>query len=171
MTEPALINSLLGDLREALVFQRELGLVSIEAPDDVLRPVLKTESQVDRPAVETDNGVASQAARQEIQGMLQLGGAGAGTPKSSSVTSNYQGRELVGLLGEIRDELGPCERCELSRGRTNIVFGVGNPNARLMFVGEGPGRDEDLQGEPFVGKAGQLLTKMIEAMGLRRSDV
>lgn len=64
-----------------------------------------------------------------------------------------------------------CERCKLCAGRTNIVFGSGNPEARLAFVGEAPGKDEDLQGKPFVGRAGQLLTKMIEAMGLKRDDV
>ena len=71
----------------------------------------------------------------------------------------------------IRRELGDCTRCKLSGGRTHLVFGVGNPAAELMFVGEGPGADEDQQGEPFVGKAGQLLTKMIEAMGFRRDEV
>ena len=75
------------------------------------------------------------------------------------------------LLDAVSAELGDCTRCKLHRTRTNIVFGVGNPDARLMFVGEAPGEDEDLQGFPFVGKAGQLLTKMIEAMGLRRDDV
>jgi len=77
----------------------------------------------------------------------------------------------LNVLQSVRDELGDCTRCKLHRTRTNIVFGVGNPEARLMFVGEAPGEDEDLQGYPFVGKAGQLLTKMIEAMGLRREDV
>ncbi|MBI5893542.1 MAG: uracil-DNA glycosylase [Deltaproteobacteria bacterium] len=74
-------------------------------------------------------------------------------------------------LESIKEELGDCKRCKLHKTRTNIVFGVGNPNAKLMFVGEGPGEDEDLQAEPFVGRAGQLLTKIIEAMGLKRSDV
>ncbi len=74
-------------------------------------------------------------------------------------------------LAEVRAVLGDCTRCPLHRGRTNLVFGVGDPDARLMFIGEGPGRDEDLQGEPFVGRAGQLLTRMIAAMGLRRADV
>ncbi len=74
-------------------------------------------------------------------------------------------------LQMIRAEIGDCTRCRLHKGRTHLVFGVGNPNAALMFVGEGPGADEDLQGEPFVGRAGQLLTRMIEAMGLTRSDV
>jgi uracil-DNA glycosylase len=74
-------------------------------------------------------------------------------------------------LPAIRDFIGDCTRCKLSKGRTKIVFGTGNPNAELMFVGEGPGRDEDLSGEPFVGRAGKLLTDMIKAMGLQREDV
>src|SRR5262245_41152607 len=71
----------------------------------------------------------------------------------------------------IREDIGECTRCRLHKGRTNLVFGVGNVNADIMFVGEGPGADEDLQGEPFVGRAGQLLNNMIGAMGLKRSDV
>ena len=74
-------------------------------------------------------------------------------------------------LDEIRHELGDCRRCKLCDGRKQIVFGSGNPRARLVFVGEGPGAEEDVQGLPFVGAAGQLLTKMIQAMGLRRDDV
>lgn len=75
-------------------------------------------------------------------------------------------------LDRIRADIGPdCMRCKLHKGRTKIVFGVGNPKADLVFVGEGPGRDEDAQGEPFVGRAGKLLTQMIEAMGLRREEV
>jgi uracil-DNA glycosylase family 4 len=75
------------------------------------------------------------------------------------------------VLNLIREDLGDCTRCKLHKGRTNLVFGVGNPRAELMFVGEGPGADEDAQGEPFVGRAGQLLNNMIKAMGLRREDV
>lgn len=71
----------------------------------------------------------------------------------------------------VRRELGECARCKLASGRTHLVFGVGNPAAELVFVGEGPGADEDRQGEPFVGRAGQLLTRMIEAMGYRRDEV
>jgi uracil-DNA glycosylase len=75
-------------------------------------------------------------------------------------------------LAAIRENLGDCTRCKLHRlGRRQIVFGVGNPDADLMFVGEGPGADEDIQGEPFVGRAGQLLTKIIESIDLRREDV
>lgn len=71
----------------------------------------------------------------------------------------------------LREYLGNCRRCPLHKGRTNVVFGDGDPRARLMFVGEGPGHHEDRQGLPFVGRSGQLLTKMIEAMGLERSQV
>jgi uracil-DNA glycosylase len=75
-------------------------------------------------------------------------------------------------LDRIRNDIGAdCTRCKLHRSRTKIVFGVGNRTAELVFVGEGPGRDEDEQGEPFVGRAGKLLTQMIEAMSLRREDV
>jgi uracil-DNA glycosylase len=74
-------------------------------------------------------------------------------------------------LEGIRDDLGDCKRCPLHETRMNIVFGEGDPQARLMFIGEGPGADEDRQGRPFVGKAGQLLTKMIRAMNLERSQV
>jgi uracil-DNA glycosylase len=74
-------------------------------------------------------------------------------------------------LEEVRRELGDCRRCKLCAGRKQIVFGSGNPRARLVFVGEGPGAEEDAQGLPFVGAAGQLLTKMIVAMGLKRDDV
>ena len=74
-------------------------------------------------------------------------------------------------LTEIRDDIGECTRCRLHKGRTKLVFGVGNVNADIMFVGEGPGADEDKQGEPFVGRAGQLLNNMITAMGIKREDV
>ncbi len=74
-------------------------------------------------------------------------------------------------LLKIREDLGDCTRCRLHKGRNKLVFGDGNPKAELVFVGEGPGADEDAQGLPFVGRAGKLLTQMIEAMGLQRKDV
>lgn len=83
---------------------------------------------------------------------------------SSSLTKLQQ-------LQNLRAEIGDCIRCKLCEGRTKLVFGDGNPEARLMFIGEAPGFDEDQQGVPFVGKAGQLLTKMIGAMGFKREDV
>ena len=92
-------------------------------------------------------------------------------PSVSLVARMNPEAELAGTLKVIREELGDCTRCKLHAGRTNLVFGVGNPKADLMFVGEAPGRDEDLKGEPFVGRAGQLLTKIIEAIDLTRDDV
>jgi DNA polymerase len=74
-------------------------------------------------------------------------------------------------LLKIREDLGDCTRCKLHKGRNKLVYGDGNPKAQLVFVGEGPGADEDMQGLPFVGRAGKLLTQMIEAMGLQRRDV
>ncbi|HZV46908.1 MAG TPA: uracil-DNA glycosylase [Thermodesulfovibrionales bacterium] len=71
----------------------------------------------------------------------------------------------------LREEIGECRRCKLSQKRTHIVFGEGNPDARLMFIGEAPGREEDVQARPFVGDAGMLLTRLIEKMGLKREDV
>jgi uracil-DNA glycosylase len=76
-----------------------------------------------------------------------------------------------GLLRKLREEIGDCKRCKLSDKRTNIVFGEGNPDAKLMFIGEAPGREEDIQARPFVGDAGMVLTRLIEKMGFRREDV
>jgi DNA polymerase len=95
----------------------------------------------------------------------------AGPPAAAVVDAGDAGAVGAQGLALVREEIGDCQRCRLAGGRRNIVFGVGNPNAHLVFVGEAPGADEDEQGEPFVGKAGQLLTKMIEAMGYRREDV
>ena len=103
----------------------------------------------------------------------------------SSMDSTQSGAHLSGppdivpvftsqaeALKAVREDIGECTRCKLATlGRKQIVFGVGNPNADLMFVGEAPGADEDIQGEPFVGRAGQLLTKIIEAIELKREDV
>ena len=79
--------------------------------------------------------------------------------------------DRAAALQMIRDEIGDCTRCALHKGRNKLVFADGDPNARLMFVGEGPGADEDAQGLPFVGRAGQLLNNMIAAMGLKREEV
>lgn len=92
------------------------------------------------------------------------------TPDASRVSSAPL--DNASALAAVRADIGDCTRCQLhGLGRKQIVFGVGNPNAELMFVGEAPGADEDIQGVPFVGQAGQLLTKIIEAIGLKRDDV
>ena len=74
-------------------------------------------------------------------------------------------------LQQLKEEIGDCTRCKLHKERKNIVFGEGSSGARLMFIGEGPGRDEDIQARPFVGEAGKLLTKLIEKMGMKREDI
>lgn len=79
--------------------------------------------------------------------------------------------DAVAALQVLREHIGDCKLCRLAKGRTNLVFGSGNANADIMFIGEAPGADEDMQGLPFVGRAGQLLTNMINAMGLKREDV
>jgi uracil-DNA glycosylase family 4 len=108
--------------------------------------------------------------------------AGASAMKSAVPASLLPVVQAVSLFEEldrvegdtlelVRENLGECTRCRLHKQRNKIVFGVGNPHAELVFVGEGPGHDEDVQGLPFVGRAGKLLTQMIEAMGLQREDV
>jgi uracil-DNA glycosylase family 4 len=107
-----------------------------------------------------------------------LGQIPTATPTAAPIPTSTASRYALGDRGcgspallAVREEVGECTRCKLAPGRTKLVFGVGSPRAELMFVGEGPGADEDQQGEPFVGRAGQLLTRMIEAMGYRRADV
>jgi uracil-DNA glycosylase len=93
-------------------------------------------------------------------------------PQGIELFSKYPGLEKTETLEALREFIGDCKRCKLAPLRTNLVFGVGDRHAQLMFVGEGPGADEDARGEPFVGRAGQLLTDIIErGMGLKRSDV
>ena len=85
-----------------------------------------------------------------------------------------RGQHLAGpaaALGRLLTEIDGCTRCKLARGRTTIVFGSGDPGARLVLIGEGPGEEEDKQGKPFVGRAGQLLTKMLESVGITRDEV
>jgi len=93
--------------------------------------------------------------------------------ESLDIMENWKdkGTGMPETLEDIQQDLGDCHRCKLAEERTNIVFGVGNPKARLVFVGEGPGYEEDKQGEPFVGAAGQLLTKIIKAINLTREQV
>jgi uracil-DNA glycosylase family 4 len=90
-------------------------------------------------------------------------------PMNSDLSSKLSNKEAA--LKALRKDIGDCKRCRLSKDRKNIVFGEGNPNARLMFVGEAPGREEDSQGRPFVGEAGILLTRLIKKMGFKREDV
>ncbi len=91
--------------------------------------------------------------------------------RASGINEYLTAERSTDSLDSLKTEISNCKRCGLHKTRHNIVLGAGNPKAELMFIGEAPGEDEDLQGLPFVGRAGQLLTKIIEAMGLKRSDV
>jgi uracil-DNA glycosylase family 4 len=145
-------HSLTPQLRKALTarlrFYNELGIYDFyhrPGPIDVAHPI------------QEDN---------ELMPVVKMSVAGV----PSSVTSISS--DPAEALRLIREDIGDCTRCPLHKqGRKQIVFGVGNPNADLMFIGEAPGADEDMQGEPFVGRSGQLLTNMIKAMGLSREEV
>jgi len=137
-------------LTERVRFYRELGIYDFyrrEDAESVVASAVEPQHAESLPSQE-DSGQVTQATTSEEQM----------TPEKA--------------LRVIREDLGDCTRCVLHKqGRKQIVFGVGNPRADIMFVGEGPGADEDQQGEPFVGRAGQLLNNMITAMGIRREDV
>jgi uracil-DNA glycosylase family 4 len=110
--------------------------------------------------------------RPEVRTMTPATDIKAPVTDNAERMSTHSNAGEVSTLEQLRDDIGDCRRCKLHSGRTHVVFGTGNPNAKLMFVGEGPGRDEDLKGEPFVGRAGQLLTDIItKGMGLTREDV
>jgi uracil-DNA glycosylase family 4 len=138
------------DLVEHLIFAKELG-VSGMSRDPAWRR-------------RGDPGPPNEPIR-------EIAGVSSGDP-SAGATVVKLARSQAEALAAVREDIGDCTRCKLhGLGRRQIVFGVGNPNADLMFVGEAPGGDEDIQGIPFVGRAGQLLTKIIEAIDLKREDV
>jgi len=104
-------------------------------------------------------------------GLPRREGGGREDHRSAKAATQAGVRNVPLSLAGVREELGDCTRCPLHRTRRNLVFGEGSPGAKLVFVGEAPGEEEDKQGRPFVGRAGQLLTKIISAMGLAREDV
>jgi len=154
------LQKILNDVRNLLEYHQLMGVREIPVPK---------KSEVRSPKSEVGGQkLEAQSKKQETRS--QKTEAERSKVKAESSKLKAQGSKEEDLRA-LREEIGDCKRCQLCQGRTNLVFGVGNPNAKLMFIGEGPGRDEDIQGEPFVGRAGQLLTKIIEAMGLKRSDV
>ncbi len=137
---------------ERLGYYRELGIY-----DFYKRPVEESADEVD-PTLRDAQGGAPAAETVEAEAEQEM--------------AKLKVLNRPAALKAIREDIGDCTRCVLHKqGRKQIVFGVGNPLAEIMFVGEGPGADEDEQGEPFVGRAGQLLNNMISAMGIRREDV
>jgi DNA polymerase len=150
-------------LKEHLAFASELGVDGISSDPAWRRrqePAALVVSESAGAATESDPGTSLN----ELDIESTKGSSGQPVPRAASAAD---------VLARIESDVGPdCSRCKLHRlGRTQVVFGVGNPEARLMFVGEAPGADEDAQGIPFVGRAGQLLTKIIESIGLTRDEV
>ncbi len=160
-------------LADRLRFYRDLGLTDLyrRRVDPALAAQLGP-----APAMATHSAPAQHSGGQAEQRPNMMGEETAiparkGLPQTPASTSTIAPADRAAALQVIREEIGDCTRCGLHKGRHTIVFGQGDPNARLMFVGEGPGADEDAQGLPFVGRAGQLLNNMIVAMGLKREQV
>jgi uracil-DNA glycosylase family 4 len=159
------------ELKRALAnrirYYQDLGIFDFYRREDALLPAriegsaLGEEAFVQSEHTEPMTRAKSAAVARSTQPVLSI---------SSQSAVGIQ--DPVQALRAIREDIGDCTRCKLhQQGRKQIVFGVGNPSADLMFIGEAPGADEDMQGQPFVGRAGQLLTNMIKAMGLAREDV
>ena len=167
------LRALVGQLRTNIAARGRSGLLGVALTPDAAKKVEKAETAAIRlaPAAQASPPPPSLPSSSLSPSSLPPGPA---IMKPSEPQDDDRDpaapRGAAGLL-LVREELGDCKRCKLCTTRTNIVFGVGNPDANLVFVGEAPGADEDARGEPFVGKAGQLLTKMIEAMGYARGDV
>jgi DNA polymerase len=160
------LRTLVAGFRVHLEARGRSGLLGLPRP-----PLASTGAR--RPEPSTRAGGSTAALRRpEVSTGAGASTAALDTPATAAVERTTE-RTFTGAadLKAVREELGDCQRCRLAGTRKQIVFGVGNPDADLVFVGEAPGENEDLQGEPFVGAAGQLLTRMIEAMGFRRQDV
>jgi DNA polymerase len=168
----ALDTNLRRALAERLRYYHELGIYDFYRREAPVAESTPSQSAVAEPAV---TSLPQSELREE---MAPRGSAAVASVAEENIFDILTPKPEQGVadpkaaLKLIRGDLGDCTRCKLHKqGRKQIVFGVGNPRAELMFVGEGPGADEDAQGEPFVGRAGQLLNNMIKAMGLRREDV
>lgn len=152
------LQNLIADIRSHVEFQRALGVKALEIPASAARPV-----------------AAKPAPSQKSSAAPVKPAAPVSPPRPSAVETarvDAISTALPASLEAVQKEIGDCTRCKLNKGRNTIVFGEGNPQAAVLFVGEGPGFEEDQQGRPFVGAAGQLLTDIIvKGMKLRREDV
>jgi uracil-DNA glycosylase family 4 len=170
---PALDPAIRQALAARVRFYRDLGLTDLYRRPVNPAHILQVASAIEQPA---PRGSALQtAAPPGLQHNFIAEEPDIPTRKATSapplVTGAVAPADRAAALKVIQEDIGDCTRCALHTGRHTIVFGQGDPNARLMFVGEGPGADEDAQGLPFVGRAGQLLNNMISAMGLKREQV
>ena len=172
--EPNELIEMLRDAREYTRFVGEMGVETVDEPSATIeRAPVDTEPSVQF-ARYTSQPIGSSAISRPPSG------AKTPTPVAAASSDSLFGdvaepqptfSTSTETLSDIWNDIGDCTRCGLCEGRTQVVNTHGNPKARLMFVGEAPGADEDAQGQPFVGRAGQLLTKMIEAMGMKREEV
>jgi len=160
---PSIDPNLRETLKERLRFYEDLGLGPFYPDRRTARAAAAQASE--EPSVARDPRKPAPAPQPPAPKPLPL--RGPAPPSLFDAGDRIAGDTLL----KIREDIGECTRCKLHRGRNKIVFGDGDPQARLVFVGEGPGADEDQQGLPFVGRAGKLLTQMIEAMGLERREV
>jgi len=168
------IDELLDGIRGTVQYMADSGVTGFECRPETLETVARWDQplvppvRAGAPAPPAPPVLPVPPVLSEAEGRVEGSAAEARPADGSGVEEPFSSSET---LEEIRADLGDCTRCRLSENRKNIVFGEGNPRARLLFVGEGPGGDEDVQGRPFVGAAGQLLTKIIGAMGLTREEV
>ncbi|VFQ47308.1 uracil-DNA glycosylase [Desulfoluna butyratoxydans] len=187
----------LEEIKATLLYLKSLGLKGVECTEDASKllrtmgrpaagPVKRVgapvssgrgQASVNRAQVAQPRREPSSAAPQPVSGVSRAGGPFSNGTDSVSPKGSGPGvhrsvaEPVVDTLETIRRDMGECTRCSLFRGRTNIVFGAGNPQARLMFIGDMPLAEEDRQGTPFLGASGELINNMIKAMGLRREDV
>jgi uracil-DNA glycosylase family 4 len=166
---PEILNpQLKRDLSERIRFYNELGIYDFYRREPAFsNDTMEDAAILENSAIPEQRDLMTPRSKAAIALPVEANVFEVANPKPESGVS-----DPVQALRLIREDLGDCTRCRLSKqGRKQIVFGVGNPKAELMFIGEAPGADEDQQGEPFVGRAGQLLNNMIKAMGLRREDI
>lgn len=174
-------NELIEMLRESREYTRFMGELGVDTIDESCAKVQRELTNVQPSALSQRSAPSLTAQRVENAAQTQV----VNTSKAKVALPSPSANSLFGdlaeppppfsqaeeTLSEIWSDIGDCTRCGLCEGRTQVVNTHGNTTARLMFVGEAPGADEDAQGKPFVGRAGQLLTKMIEAMGMKREEV
>lgn len=199
MNKPTNINEVFAEVKEYVLYMQELGVefIAADLPDFVLARAEKAAAmpekyvpkESDLPAVNKDRP-AKRSSRIEalpslkkrtvdnIPNKIEMPRTQKAPAKQTSTAEDPHDQILKQVavpvaetIQDIRDDIGDCKRCALCEGRTQIVHSTGNFNAELMFVGEAPGADEDAQGLPFVGRAGKLLTKIIESIGVKREDV
>lgn len=166
------------ELRDVLVYLDEIGYGEIYLPTAAAAPAASAalappNAPRPRPAPSTEPRVEARSTGPEaVEPAPPAPAPPAEPPAPAAATAATETPEArSAALAAVAREASGCEKCKLWRGRTNVVFGVGDPDADLMFIGEGPGAEEDRRGEPFVGPAGQLLDKIIGAIGLTREQV